>query len=46
MLGGMDDLQYIPMPPELSTIRERTLEIQFPMASEPLVGVLLRVLWP
>jgi predicted O-methyltransferase YrrM len=44
MLGSMDDLQYVSMPPELSSIKERTLEIQFPMASEPLVGVLLRVL--
>jgi predicted O-methyltransferase YrrM len=40
----MNDLQYISMPPQLSSIRERTLEIQFPMASEPLVGAMLRVL--
>src|ERR1700677_647741 len=41
---GMDDLQYISIPPQLSSIKERTLEIQFPMASEPLVGAMLRVL--
>jgi predicted O-methyltransferase YrrM len=40
----MNDLQYISMPPQLSSIKERTLEIQFPMASEPLVGAMLRVL--
>jgi predicted O-methyltransferase YrrM len=40
----MDDLQYISMPPQLSSITERTLEIQFSMASEPLVGAMLRVL--
>jgi predicted O-methyltransferase YrrM len=40
----MDDLQYIPVPPQLSSIMERTREIQFPMASEPLMGAMLRML--
>jgi predicted O-methyltransferase YrrM len=40
----MDDLRYVSLPPELSSIKARTTEIQFSMASEPLVGALLRVL--
>jgi predicted O-methyltransferase YrrM len=40
----MEDLKYISFPAELSTIREETTEIQFSMASEPLVGALLRAL--
>jgi hypothetical protein len=37
----MDDLRYLSLPPELSSIKQRTTEIQFSMASEPLVGAML-----
>jgi len=40
----MVDLRYVSSPPALSSIQERTTEIQFSMASEPLVGAMLRVL--
>jgi predicted O-methyltransferase YrrM len=40
----MDDLRYVSLPPALASIKERTTEIQFSMASEPLVGAMLRVL--
>jgi predicted O-methyltransferase YrrM len=40
----MDDLRYLSLPPELSSIKQRTTQIQFSMASEPLVGAMLRVL--
>lgn len=40
----MEDLRYISFPPRLSAIRKETTDIQFGMASEPLVGTLLRTL--
>ena len=40
----MDDLSYLRLPSQLSAIREKTSELQFSMASEPLVGALLRAL--
>src|SRR5260370_38434464 len=40
----MDDLRYLPQPLELSSIKARTTEVQFSMASEPLVGAMLRLL--
>jgi predicted O-methyltransferase YrrM len=40
----MEDLRYISLPSHLSTIRDKTAELQFSMASEPLVGALLRTL--
>jgi predicted O-methyltransferase YrrM len=40
----MEDMIYLQPPPELSVINERTTELQFPMASEPLVGAMLRAL--
>jgi predicted O-methyltransferase YrrM len=40
----MEDLEHVTFPAELSAIREETTEIQFSMASEPLVGALLRTL--
>lgn len=40
----MEDLRYVQEPPQLPGIRDRTKELKFPMASEPLVGALLRTL--
>ena len=40
----MEDLKYITAPTELSAITESTTAIHFGMASEPLLGTLLRVL--
>ncbi len=40
----MDDLNYIRSPSKLRSIQERTTELQFSMASEPLVGAMLRTL--
>jgi predicted O-methyltransferase YrrM len=40
----MEDLKYIRYPSELPAIQEETSHIQFSMASEPLVGALLRTL--
>src|ERR1700722_18808598 len=44
MLAGMEDLAYIYVPEQLASIKEETTELQFAMASEPLVGAMLRVL--
>jgi predicted O-methyltransferase YrrM len=38
------DLAYLRQPSQLLSIRERTTELQFSMASEPLVGAMLRTL--
>jgi predicted O-methyltransferase YrrM len=38
------DLAYLRQPSQLLSIRERTTELQFSMASEPLVGAMLRAL--
>jgi predicted O-methyltransferase YrrM len=40
----MEDLAYLRPPPRLASIKEKTTELQFPMASEPLVGAMLRML--
>jgi predicted O-methyltransferase YrrM len=40
----MEDLKYLRSPLQIPRITERTTEIQFPMASEPLVGAMLRTL--
>jgi predicted O-methyltransferase YrrM len=40
----MEDLKYLRLPSRLAAIRERTAALQFSMASEPLVGALLRTL--
>jgi predicted O-methyltransferase YrrM len=40
----MEDLKYLETPSRLSAIIGRTVELEFPMASEPLVGALLRFL--
>ena len=40
----MEDLKYLRAPTQLAEIKEKTTELQFAMASEPLVGGLLRVL--
>ncbi len=40
----MEDLQYLQEPPELGFINQKTDELSFAMASEPLVGALLRML--
>jgi predicted O-methyltransferase YrrM len=40
----VEDLNYLKSPSQLPSIRERTTELQFSMASEPLVGALLRTL--
>src|SRR5207237_4426178 len=40
----MDDLAYIAFPPALAALNARTSELQFSMASEPLVGAMLRTL--
>ena len=40
----MEDLKYLRSPSRLEWIDERTTKLQFPMASEPLVGAMLRVL--
>ena len=40
----MEDLRYVSLPAELAAISEVTSAIQFAMASEPLVGALLRTL--
>src|SRR2546423_4249784 len=40
----MDDLAYIALPPALAALNARTSELQFSMASEPLVGAMLRTL--
>jgi predicted O-methyltransferase YrrM len=37
-------LTYIEFPSALSSIRKKTTELQFTMASEPLVGAMLRML--
>lgn len=40
----VEDLNYIRSPSKLRSIQERTTELQFSMASEPLVGAMLRML--
>ncbi len=40
----MEDLKYVRWPSQLLSIKERTTELQFSMASEPLVGAMLRTL--
>jgi predicted O-methyltransferase YrrM len=40
----MDDLKYLASPPALASIREKTTDLQFSMASEALAGALLRAL--
>jgi len=40
----MEDRRYIAFPSQLSVINGKTSEVQFSMASEPLVGTLLRTL--
>ena len=40
----MEDLNYLRSPSQLPSIRERTTKLQFSMASEPLVGAMLRTL--
>jgi predicted O-methyltransferase YrrM len=40
----VEDLPYLRSPSALLPIRQRTTELQFSMASEPLVGAMLRVL--
>lgn len=40
----MEDLTYLRSPSQLPAIKERTANLQFSMASEPLVGALLRAL--
>jgi predicted O-methyltransferase YrrM len=40
----VEDLRFVPSPPELEPIRTRTAELNFTMASESLTGALLRVL--
>ena len=40
----MDDLTYIGFPAALSALQEKSNAVHFEMASEPLVGALLRVL--
>jgi predicted O-methyltransferase YrrM len=40
----VEDLNYIRPPSKLRFIQERTTELQFSMASEPLVGAMLRTL--
>jgi predicted O-methyltransferase YrrM len=40
----MEDLGYVRSPARLRQIEARTTELQFAMASEPLVGALLRTL--
>jgi len=44
MLSGMEDLAYVKMPAQLASITSETMELQFGMGSEPLVGTLLRTL--
>lgn len=40
----VEDLKYVRPPFQLSEIRERTAQLQFSMASDPLVGAMLRTL--
>ena len=40
----MEDLAYLQPPSQLASINARTSQLAFPMASEPLVGALLRTL--
>jgi len=40
----VDDVQYLQPPPQLASIRQRTTEVEFSTASEPLVGAMLRML--
>jgi predicted O-methyltransferase YrrM len=40
----MEDLRYVASPPQLSSITARTSDLHFSMASEPLVGALLKTL--
>src|SRR5271165_4537328 len=40
----MNDLKYVEFPSELAAIEAKTAEHEFSMASEPLVGALLRAL--
>ena len=40
----MEELQYVGFPPAWSTLERESKEAQFSMASEPLLGALLRVL--
>ena len=40
----MEDLRYLRTPAKLERIVEKTLAVGFPMASEPLVGALLKTL--
>jgi predicted O-methyltransferase YrrM len=40
----VQDLKYLRLPIQLLSIKERTTDLQFSMASEPLVGAMLRTL--
>jgi predicted O-methyltransferase YrrM len=40
----MEDLRYVHPPNQLRSIEKRTAELRFPMASDPLVGAMLRTL--
>jgi len=40
----VEDLKYLRSPSQFLRIKERTTELQFSMASEPLVGAMLRTL--
>jgi len=40
----VEDIRYVQAPPQLLAIKERTAALQFSMASEPLVGAMLRTL--
>lgn len=40
----MDDLKYVRAPRQLLDIKGRTTALQFSMASEPLIGAMLRTL--
>jgi predicted O-methyltransferase YrrM len=40
----LQDLAYLQSPPTLASIKARTTELEFTMASEPLVGAMLRLL--
>jgi predicted O-methyltransferase YrrM len=40
----VEDLNYLRLPSQFLSIKARATELQFPMASEPLVGAMLRML--
>jgi len=44
LLRYMEDVAYLRMSPALDSINQKTTELEFSMASEPLVGGLLKVL--